>query len=136
MCTPGFSLSDLIQAVDTTALIIVQLKEAPNALQSVIKGIEFGRAVLKSWKRQLEHHPENIHKDDLDLLNRVKTDYDAIIKKLEVFVKKHRKLESGGLGARFKWVITDHFLNKRAGLENDLQNVEARIRTVLQMLSW
>lgn len=136
MCTPGFSLSDLIQAVDTTALIIVQLKEAPNALQSVIKGIEFGRAVLKSWKRQLEHHPENIHEDDLDLLIGVKADYDAIINQLEAFVKKHRKLGNGGLGARFRWVITDHFLNERAGLENDLQSVEARIRTVLQMLSW
>ena len=136
MCTPGFSLTDVIQAVDTTALIIVLLKEAPIALQSVIKGIEFSRAVLKSWKRQLEHHPENIHEDDLDLLVGVKADYDTIIKQLEAFVKKHRKLENGGLGARFKWVITDHFLNERAGLENDLQIVEARIRTVLQMLSW
>ena len=136
MGTPGFSLTDIIQAVDTTALIIVQLKEAPNALQSVIKGIEFGRAVLKSWKRQLEHHPENIHEDDLGLLVGVKADYDTIIHQLEAFVKKHRKLENGSLGARFKWVITEHFLKERAGLENDLRNVEARIRTVLQMLSW
>ena len=136
MGTPGFSLSDLIQAVDTTALIILQLKEAPNALQSVIKSIEFGRAVLKSWKRQLEDHPENIHEDDRDLLVGVKADYDAIINQLEAFVRRHRKLENGSLGARFKWVITDHFLNERCGLENDLRNVEARVRTVLQMLSW
>jgi len=135
MVTPGFSLTDIIQAVDTTATIIVQLKEAPNTFQSVIKGIEFGRAVLNSWKRQLEH-PENIHEDDLGLLVRVKADYDAIINQLEAFVKKHRKLENGGLGARCIWVINDHFLKERAGLENDLQNAETRIRTVLQMLSW
>lgn len=135
MGTPGFSLTDIIQAADTIALITVKLKEAPNDLRSVIKGIEFGRAVLKSWKRQLEH-PENIHEDDLGLFVRVKADYDAIINQLEVFVKKHRKLENGGLGARFRWVITDHFLNERAGLENDLQNAETRIHTVLQTLSW
>ena len=136
MCTPGFSLTDLIQAIDTTTRIILQLKEAPDALQSVIKGIEFGRAILKSWERQLEHHPEDIHEDHLGLLARVKADYDAIINQLEAFVKKHRKLENGSLGARFKWVITDHFLNERAGLENALQNVETRIHTVLQTLSW
>jgi len=48
MVAPGFAISDIIQAIDTLAKLIVLLKEALTDLQNVIKGIEFGRAVLNS----------------------------------------------------------------------------------------
>jgi len=136
MIAPGFSINDIIQAIDKSAKLMVLLKEAPTDLQNVIKGIEFGRAVLNSWRRKLEENQEDIHKDDLDLLVHIKADYDSIIQELEAFTKKHRRLLSGGLGARFRWVTSEHFRNEGAGLETRLRDVEGRVHTVLHTLNW
>ena len=136
MSGPGFSVSELVQALDNSTKLVIKLSEAPSELQNVIRVTYFAVGILKSWKRHIEQHQNDIHKDDYDQLVRTTSAYDSVIQNLNNFANRHGKLQTGNLGSRFKWVFSEHFWRERASLEESLTVVERQMHTVMQTLNW
>lgn len=134
MVPPGFSVSDIASFVNGTIRFIVCLVDAPSEIRAIENQATFGNSILASLQRKLDDKLEGVDDVDLNILHSVKVEYGSVVRDLNDLAKKHRRCEEGNWGARFVWVVTEHFTEQCVKINTRLETTRNRIETTLSVL--
>ncbi len=133
MITPGLQISEIVSVIDKSIKLVIKLKEAPNEIERILNGIDHATSVLEEWEDLLEEFGDEIPPAQRKRLKNTTEQYENVLTQLKNFKEKHGRLVDGRATGRLYWVVSEHFRNDRAFLENELGTMEARMSTAINL---
>src|SRR5436190_11857441 len=78
MANPGFSVSDLIEAVDWTITFIIELKQVPAQVHDFLKNLQTSRSQLQGLEKMLLKNHHNVNHRTAELISLQKELYKVL----------------------------------------------------------
>jgi hypothetical protein len=139
MVVPGFSVTDLIGAVDWTIKFITELNHVRDQVQDLLKDLEASRDQLKGLEEVLRkcHHSVN-HR--AAFFNTLRADLHEILNdSVNSLNRFHPKVasDSGFLAnwrQNLRWMVDGRYQGTVKGLQERISKIETRIDRELRFL--
>jgi len=137
---PGFSVSDLIDAVDWTIKFIIELNQVRDQVHGLLKDLETSRDQLKGLREVLRksHHNVNHRAASFNTLqaelHEILNDSVNLLKRFHPDVASNSGFLSN-LRQNFRWMVDGRYQGTVKGLQERISKNERRIDRELQLLS-
>jgi len=139
MANPGFSVSELIGAVNWTIKFIIELNQVQDQVSSLKKDLETSRDQLNGLDAVLQncHHSVNHRAAAFKTL---KDDLHAILNNTVHLLKPfHPKASNSGflsnIRQNLRWVVDSRYQGTVKGLQERISSTKTSILLELQLLS-
>jgi hypothetical protein len=140
MAGPGFSVSDLIEAVDWTIKFIIELNRVRDQVHELLRELETCRDQLKGLERVLLRTPPSVNHRAASF-NTLQAELHKILNDSVNLLRRfhHNGTSNSGffsnLGQKFRWMADDRYQGSVKDLQERILEIERRIDRELVLLN-
>ena len=132
MVTPGFSVNDLISAVDWTIKLIIEVKHVGDQINSLRKDLETSRDQLKGLEVSLRKSHQCINYRAASLTTLQTELHEVLNDSVNLLKRFHPDVSSNpgffaNVRQNFRWMIDGRYQGTVKGLQERIAKMEKRI---------
>ena len=137
---PGFSVNDLIAALDWTIKFIIELNQVPDQVHGFRKDLETSRDQLKGLEEVLKKTHDRVNHRAASFKTLQTQLYEILNDSINLLQRFHPNVASNSgflsnLRQNFRWMIDSRYQGTVKGLQERILKIETRIDRELQLLS-